>query len=396
MKTKANIKLRRWLIWLLPMLAVGMLLVACDGNTTEEGGGGGLAETPVTGEEPLLEPTESIFDETPMVEESPMIEETPADDIVVVETPITITPVTTTTEDVTPLATEVMTTAVPTLEATPVITDDEDMRDDDMTGMMDGPHAIMRASEFMGMTLVDEAGEEIGDVVEALADESGMIQYVIVDWTVMADADEDDAVTETMTETTGIDMMTMNTAVLTWDDLRVEENLDTADDLEDVHVVFTGDQAMVDTIEPELDFLNEEGYVLEDDDDGDFDVPVEYNGLLQVGDYDAYEFADTAENDLGDVEDLLIDMSTGQILYAVADVGGFLGIGANSVAIPWESLQLNVVSGDADVDESEIFTLDATEDFLTNAPTIDLDDWNPLVEEDWDLDFQDYWTDMMS
>ena len=41
---------------------------------------------------------------------------------------------------------------------------------------------------------------------------------------------------------------------------------------------------------------------------------------------------------LGKIEDLVVDIDTGSIVYAILDSGGFLGIGGKLVPVPWKSL----------------------------------------------------------
>lgn len=43
-------------------------------------------------------------------------------------------------------------------------------------------------------------------------------------------------------------------------------------------------------------------------------------------------------DDLGTVDDLMIDKRTGQVAYAVVTYGGFLGMGAERRALPWAVL----------------------------------------------------------
>src|SRR5690242_8496972 len=43
---------------------------------------------------------------------------------------------------------------------------------------------------------------------------------------------------------------------------------------------------------------------------------------------------------LGDVKDLVVDLHTGKIAYAVLSVGGFLGIGDKYVAVPPNEFQM--------------------------------------------------------
>jgi sporulation protein YlmC with PRC-barrel domain len=69
---------------------------------------------------------------------------------------------------------------------------------------------------------------------------------------------------------------------------------------------------------------------------------------------------------IGEVDDIIVSPGTGQPV-AVISVGGFLGIGARLVAIPYERLQYNA--------ERERWTLQgATKDSLQALPAYDYDD----------------------
>ena len=43
---------------------------------------------------------------------------------------------------------------------------------------------------------------------------------------------------------------------------------------------------------------------------------------------------------IGDVDELLIESDTGQVRFAVLSVGGFLGLGSTKVAVPWLAFQI--------------------------------------------------------
>ena len=44
---------------------------------------------------------------------------------------------------------------------------------------------------------------------------------------------------------------------------------------------------------------------------------------------------------IGSINDLIVDGDTGQMKAAVIGVGGFLGIGEKQIALPWEELTIN-------------------------------------------------------
>jgi sporulation protein YlmC with PRC-barrel domain len=83
----------------------------------------------------------------------------------------------------------------------------------------------------------------------------------------------------------------------------------------------------------------------------------------------------TAEESLGTIKELMIEMSTGNINYAVLSFGGFLGMGDRLFAVPWRALALDTVN--------KRFTLNATKEQLKNAPGFDKDHWPSMADTTW-------------
>ena len=94
---------------------------------------------------------------------------------------------------------------------------------------------------------------------------------------------------------------------------------------------------------------------------------------------------------LGEIEEIMLDVTTGRIAYAVLSVGGFLGIGERYFAVPWRALTLDA--------ERKCFLLDVEKDALENAPGFDKDHWPAMADERWTSDVhqfyrtEPYWTD---
>lgn len=82
----------------------------------------------------------------------------------------------------------------------------------------------------------------------------------------------------------------------------------------------------------------------------------------------------TAGEDLGKIEELMIDIHEGRVAYAVLSFGGFLGIGNKLFAIPWQALQLNV--------HDHSFTLNIPKETLEKAKGFDKDNW-PITSREW-------------
>jgi sporulation protein YlmC with PRC-barrel domain len=46
-------------------------------------------------------------------------------------------------------------------------------------------------------------------------------------------------------------------------------------------------------------------------------------------------------HDIGKIEELMIDVTTGRVAYAVLSFGGFMGIGNKLFALPWSALTVD-------------------------------------------------------
>lgn len=82
-----------------------------------------------------------------------------------------------------------------------------------------------------------------------------------------------------------------------------------------------------------------------------------------------------SEEDLGDIKEFMIDMTTGKIAYAVLSFGGVLGLGDKLFAVPWSALTLDTVN--------HRFTLDVAKDTLSKAPGFDKDNWPVMSDKTW-------------
>ena len=83
----------------------------------------------------------------------------------------------------------------------------------------------------------------------------------------------------------------------------------------------------------------------------------------------------TAGENLGEIEDIMLDVPSGRIAYAVLSFGGVMGMGDKLFAIPWSALTL-----DAD---RKCFVLDIDKDRLKNAPGFDKDHWPSMADTSW-------------
>lgn len=79
--------------------------------------------------------------------------------------------------------------------------------------------------------------------------------------------------------------------------------------------------------------------------------------------------------DLGTIEELMIDLHSGRIVYVVLSFGGILGIGDKLFAIPWNAMSL-------DPDDNEM-VLDVKRETLEQAPGFDKEHWPTMADRNW-------------
>jgi sporulation protein YlmC with PRC-barrel domain len=87
--------------------------------------------------------------------------------------------------------------------------------------------------------------------------------------------------------------------------------------------------------------------------------------------------------DLGKIEAIMLDVTSGRIAYAVLSFGGFLGMGAKHFAIPWSALTL-------DAGERR-FILGVSKDRLQNAPGFDKEHWPSMADRTWATEVHAYY-----
>jgi hypothetical protein len=74
-----------------------------------------------------------------------------------------------------------------------------------------------------------------------------------------------------------------------------------------------------------------------------------------------------AEEQMGEIKDIMIDLVAGKIDYFVVEFGGFLGIGVKYFAIPFRMLRVDP--------ENKRFIFNQPKNVLEQAPGFDMDHW---------------------
>jgi sporulation protein YlmC with PRC-barrel domain len=87
--------------------------------------------------------------------------------------------------------------------------------------------------------------------------------------------------------------------------------------------------------------------------------------------------------DLGSVEDLMINLETGDVEYAVLSFGGFLGMGDKLFAVPIEVMQVDT--------KQKRFVLNESKERLENAPGFDKANWPNHADLKWQQSVRSYY-----
>jgi sporulation protein YlmC with PRC-barrel domain len=286
---------------------------------------------------------------------------------------------------------------------------------------------LVRASDILDSEVVDMNGAMVGTVTDVLVDETGVIQHVVLEagdflagtgdtgtsddtgagtpaagtaapvgtldqstqvvGTIEAVTPEGTAGAGTQaagtpdavsTSTVGSGTALPNTGVMADENTVLVFN-GTADDLQSQGVMVPemalgGDSVMIDATGA--------------------DMPADMttlDGLMRVSGLTDFNVMNAQDEELGQVEEWIVDVQQGMLEYGVVDFGGFLGIAENSVAVPWEQFNVSALSG-ATADAS--LALDVNEDTLENAPQLNMSDWPSwpqAIPMDWETETRTFW-----
>jgi len=90
-----------------------------------------------------------------------------------------------------------------------------------------------------------------------------------------------------------------------------------------------------------------------------------------------------AGEDLGSINEIMIDVPTGRIAYAVLSFGGFLGMGDKLFAIPWNRLTVE--------EDRKVFVLNVDRKTLEAAPGFDKNNWPDMADRTWGSQIYSYY-----
>ncbi|MFC5473810.1 PRC-barrel domain-containing protein [Paraherbaspirillum soli] len=83
----------------------------------------------------------------------------------------------------------------------------------------------------------------------------------------------------------------------------------------------------------------------------------------------------TQDEHLGDIKEIMLDMRTGTVAYAVLSFGGVFSIGEKLFAVPWSALKLDTLN--------KRFVVNVEKERFKNAPGFDSDNWPNMADQSW-------------
>lgn len=107
--------------------------------------------------------------------------------------------------------------------------------------------------------------------------------------------------------------------------------------------------------------------------------PITLSASTLVGDTVVNKAGET----LGELHEIMLDLHSGRISYAVISFGGFLGIGDKLFAIPWSKLEIDT--------DRKCVVFDVSKEQLERADGFDKDDWPDFGEESFHTTTYGYW-----
>jgi|SRR6516165_3718536 sporulation protein YlmC with PRC-barrel domain len=101
----------------------------------------------------------------------------------------------------------------------------------------------------------------------------------------------------------------------------------------------------------------------------------QHHRILAAGSLRGARVRNFAGEDLGKIDEFVVDFDTGRITYVIVSMGGFLGIGDKLFAAPWELFSAH--PGDHE------FFLDVEKQMLLDSPGFERNRWPDMGDPEW-------------
>lgn len=114
---------------------------------------------------------------------------------------------------------------------------------------------------------------------------------------------------------------------------------------------------------------------------GQGEASVAISHSLRTSDIIGLPVKNNKHEDVGKIDDLVIDMKTGEVRYAALSFGSWFTGDSKLFAIPWQSMKF--MYGEPNKANSRHFMFDVTKAQLENAPGFDSSRWPNVADPQW-------------
>lgn len=101
----------------------------------------------------------------------------------------------------------------------------------------------------------------------------------------------------------------------------------------------------------------------------------EYRRVLSASTLTGDRVRNPAGEDLGKIEEIMIDIPSGRVAYAVIAFGGVVGIGEKLFAVPWRALTVD--------ERDHVFLLETDRKRMEESPGFDPNRWPDMADPAW-------------
>lgn len=105
--------------------------------------------------------------------------------------------------------------------------------------------------------------------------------------------------------------------------------------------------------------------------------------IVQTEEVIGVNVKNTKGENLGEIEEIMLDKVNGNVHYVVLSFGGFLGMGDKLFALPWKILHYDK--------EQECFIINVEKENLKNAPGFSRDNWPDTSDRMWEESIFDFY-----
>jgi sporulation protein YlmC with PRC-barrel domain len=112
------------------------------------------------------------------------------------------------------------------------------------------------------------------------------------------------------------------------------------------------------------------------------DPDKEYRRVLSASTLAGNSVRNAAGEDVGKIDEIMIDVPTGRVAYAVLSFGGILRMGNKLFAVPWSALKLD--------EDEKCFILNVDKQTLEKAPGFDKNNWPDMADTSWGTEVYQY------